>query len=302
MSRVRAGAYKKSFFTSEDLAPLVADLWPDFETAKTRFASSEMSAAELTAQFLLGIWRSARPVRWHNGQRPRPESEHTVVLSPALEILQTKRLRGIPPEAIDVLLKWHHEVLPLDLTFKIPSAQEVIEAQCRGRRCVSVLIESPEQFLAGGEDRDSFSFALHDLIHASHFYRDPEHFERQVFFSKWMLIFSQQTQTRFHWSQDPEFAGALEYLVADMNTHWVHSVKCLKSIVRGQAAIEAECLDSLLSMLGTEPPENLARAWSQLNSPFEAEVLHHEWDRLLQICSRHSRLNSKEIKGQVQSS
>ena len=281
--RKRQGSYQKSFFNEAQLREWLPALTPHFELAKINLAQGRWTSAEFTASFLLCIWKTARPRQWQNGPRPMDSDEIKISKESPLFEIQNIFLRGIPPQTHDLLMAWHQGRVPLSLHLDIPSSTEVLNAQCQGQRCVSVLIESETQFLLGGEDRDSFSFALHDLIHASHFYQEEKHFNKQVFFSRWMQNFIQAPLVQEKFESDAHFKNALDYLISDMNTHWIHAVKCLKSLLTplpqlipfSHQALAKTCLSSCFSMNEYLP------LWNQLNTPQESEFLREHLDHYL---------------------
>lgn len=290
MPRVRTGSYRQSFFTPVEMEALAARLWPRLEEAKARAAAGHWSPAEFAGFILTLVWSEARPRSWTNGPRPRLGDEQELPPGSPLATIQKTRLRGIPPEAADILIGWHRGRYPLDLVQRVPSALEVLEAQCRGRRCVSVLVKDPEAFIRGGEGRDSFSFTLHDLLHAWHFYRDPEQRDRQVFFSKWMREFLFEEEVRAACADSSDLRVALEYLSADMNTHWVHAVKCLKSILRTRPRLTELGLVALERLPGAGAPDEFRDLWDRINSPDETPATRERLHRWLDQFSRHSSL------------
>lgn len=270
MARVRTGSYRHSFFEPHELRAL----WPRLEApiarARTRYEAGEWSAAELTGAVMAEVWRAARGSRWHNGRREKRVGEPAVAAGSPLAIVQDFRWRSIPPAALEILLEWHRAAVPLRLCFDIPNVEAVLADQTAGRRCVSVLIGDPETFFNGADGRDGFSFILHDLLHASHFFENKDHFRRQVFFSRWMLdLLHSGLAAR---------GEAFDYLASDMNTHWVHAMKCLKSILPEEA--RDRCLDALDRVAGPGAALRVSGLWRKLNTPEENEELRFQVDHV----------------------
>src|SRR5262249_1432541 len=146
-----------------------------------------------------------------------------------------------------------------------------------GARCVSALLQSREQFVHGTPERDSFSFMLHDLIHASHFFRDENHSKKQIFFCRWMRVFSGYEPVDERIRSGKLLKKSFEYLIRDMNRDWIHSIKCLKSIM--PVEFHPLCVESLDEFLGFSSGINAS--WEKLNSPEENEETRTDLDRTL---------------------
>ena len=285
MPRQRQGAYRQSFFNPDEMRQFWLEHHLTLKSWRADFERGQLSEAELVGAFLLKVWHWARPKSWSNGPRALRTGEAVVPTDSPLKQIQQLRLRGLPPEFADILLDWHAGKIPLTLYFSIPEAQDVLFSQTKGARCVSLLINDEEQFVAGGEHRDSFSFALHDLIHASHFFADPVHYQRQVFFSRLMQSLHEHPELGRLKTTHPQFAGDLDYLTSDMNTHWIHSFKCLKSLFiragAGDFPLEAE-VNRFLKMRDPETQANFSMHWKNLNTQDETEATRHDLHQLLE--------------------
>lgn len=251
---------------------LSRSIWPLIRESRAAFAEHKISAAELTNDVLLLVWAVARRNDWKNG--PRAHRERSFPLSSSLWITQNFRLRSIPQGAQEALIKWALGETQLDLFFDVPEPRAVLAAQARGRRCVSLLIESENQFVSGHEGRDAFSFVLHDLIHAWHFFSNPEQLRKQIFFAQWMNRFSTVVPALFNYD-------SFCYLVSDMNTNWIHSLKCLKAILTDDIWQVAK--HELIEFLPFSKHDtvDLSNGLDSLNTPKENDAVRIAIDRIL---------------------
>ncbi|MFN7728023.1 MAG: hypothetical protein ACK5P7_02580 [Bdellovibrio sp.] len=285
MPRQRQGAYRQSFFKPEDMRQFWQQHHLKLKALRSDFERGLLSEAELVGAFLLQVWHWARPKSWSNGPRAQRAGEALVPQTSPLWSVQQLRMRGLPPEFADILIGWHFGQIPLTLYFSIPDADHVLLSQTQGARCVSLLIQDEEQFIAGGEHRDSFSFALHDLIHASHFFGDPSHYRRQVFFSRLMQSLNEHPELGRLKNTHPKFAGDLDYLTSDMNTHWIHSLKCLKSLFTredvGHFPLETE-VQRFLALQDHKSRVRFSLYWNNLNTQDECEATRQDLHQLLE--------------------
>ena len=143
-----------------------------------------------------------------------------------------RSLRSIPLAVTKSLWAWSVGNYPLILREDIPESAEVLEMQTRGQRCVSVLMK-PAELRSFVEGRDALAFTVHDLIHADHFFRDPEQAKAQIQFSRHLLKLGQRPELRLLISEDSEFRNQWNYLISDMNSVPLHLFKTLKAMLLG---------------------------------------------------------------------
>jgi hypothetical protein len=137
-----------------------------------------MVEAEETATFLLERVRVRWGRLWDQGGRGEVLG---CGAKGALGVLARRRVRGVPESVAAGLCAWSRGERAIDRIERVPAAEEVLELQTRGRRCVSLLSDAAA--LAHGDPRhpDGLTFALHDLCHAEKFL-SPEHHLGQVGF------------------------------------------------------------------------------------------------------------------------
>lgn len=141
--------------------------------------------------------------------------------------------RSIPLSAQQSLMAWRAGKYPLRLLTVMPSPEEVLHMQTQGLRCVSMLIKKDEMQAFVAEGRDVLGFIIHDLIHADHFFADPEKARAQVHFSQKLLSVRKLPQIQYMLATDPAFEDEFHYLMSDMNSVPLHLLKTLKAILLG---------------------------------------------------------------------
>ncbi len=200
--------------------------------------------------------------------------------------------RSIPFSVQKSLSAWNSALYPLNLLTHLPSADDVLQMQARGRRCVSMLLE-PEQIHSFVEEgRDVLGFIVHDLIHADHFFHDPLRAQAQVLFCQKLLEVLKLAVIQHMLFIDDAFRKEFHYLMSDMNSVPLHLLKTLKAILLGfykrqnegdmkqalsaRAEIQfAECYRQVLSIWNFSDAEFLAA--QRLNT----ELFQHPADSVL---------------------
>jgi hypothetical protein len=190
-----------------------------------------------------------------------------------------RAFKATPLPVHRALLAWSTGDYPLVRLGHIPSVAEVLAQQTNGQRCVT-LIAGKGVFgrLVLGE-RDPLGFAYHDLVHADHFFHDNETMRGQIGFYR---LVDRMLRERLlaPFEHHAEFAGRLDYLLADMNAHPVHLWKCLRAAcVTADRTADAAFFSSHLASTW-QLPGHLAVALTTLNTPAfqdEQAVALTEW-------------------------
>lgn len=119
---------------------------------------------------------------------------------------------------------------PVQVLGYVPSPNEVLGWQQQGQRCISLL--SDVDTLAQGliDNKDPFKFALHDIEHAYHFFKNDNLKKGQIGFYKSLDKIIEKIDTRPFWT-DVNFQRDFNYLISDMNSHCVHLTKTLHAIL-----------------------------------------------------------------------
>jgi hypothetical protein len=92
------------------------------------------------------------------------------------------------------------------------------------------IFSEAKHWLEMHEGRDAYSFILHDLIHADHFFGKPEWREGQIEFYKRCLTLWRLPEFQDQLAQDSLLREQFEYAYSDMNSHPQHLNQYLQSI------------------------------------------------------------------------
>lgn len=131
-------------------------------------------------------------------------------------------LRGVPALVLSSLRGWRDQKNTLQLLHRVPTGEELLALQTRGVRCVTALITKTEIEVPVEEGRDVWSFCLHDLLHAGHFFSQPRFLKAQRFLSALFLKFWREKDFQRDLEQDSIWKKDFEYIAADMNAHPVY--------------------------------------------------------------------------------
>lgn len=145
--------------------------------------------------------------------------------SPIMQALNENHWKGYNDRIRRSLLEWHCGHYPLVLLHHIPTPKELLEFQGQGKRVVTVFLKE-EELDSLHHGKEAWDFTVHDLIHADHFFENPQWREGQVEFYQFL------SRNWFH----PEIAklhnsAEFEYLIADMNSHPRHLFLTLSALI-----------------------------------------------------------------------
>lgn len=141
--------------------------------------------------------------------------------------------RSIPFSVQKSLSAWQTGLYPLNLLTHLPSAEDVLQMQADGQRCVSMLLKPEEIHSFVEEGRDVLGFIVHDLIHADHFFNDPLRAQAQVHFCQKLLEVLKLPAIQHMLFIDDIFRKEFHYLMSDMNSVPLHLLKTLKAVLLG---------------------------------------------------------------------
>jgi hypothetical protein len=145
-----------------------------------------------------------------------------------LELSQRFSFHKTPLAAVRSLELWTMGEYPIVLYHRIPSVLEVLELQKEGKRCVSLFEDfscPPRTIL---EKYTPLSFAIHDLVHAHHFFSARDWRAGQCHF--YQHLYDWWVKGALDEIQTSSQSKSLEYLMSDMNSHPIHLWKCLRAI------------------------------------------------------------------------
>lgn len=149
-----------------------------------------------------------------------------------VSIFNNYGFRKIPLRAQRALVQWHQGDYPIQLLHHIPTPWQILEMQAVGNRCVS-MDNSIGCLSRTYEGKNYFDFILHDLVHADHFFHHPQSRRGQIGFARLMLHL--KSQKRLDFLEDTQFQkhfqNEFDYLISDMNSHPLHLILTLKSML-----------------------------------------------------------------------
>jgi hypothetical protein len=280
MKPLRQGRFKKQLL---DPAGLSAEA-PEVARRLAPLAPFISDPALYASLWCLQYLRTRYPRNWWGSKRPHLLHAHKLNVSlaeldldwqdfehPLLEEHVTlgnlwgdRAFKATPVAVHRSLLAWSAGAYPLVLMDRVPTVEEVLAQQTRGQRCVT-LMRRPSALakLVLGE-RDALGFAFHDLIHADHFFHDNHLMRAQVGFYR--LVERMLTEGMLApFMARAEFPEALDYLLADMNAHPVHLLKCLRAICR--KAHDRESGELFERILPQYWPSETHESLRELNGP-----------------------------------
>jgi hypothetical protein len=248
-SSSRAGRFKKKLVPQEALEKEAPVIQERMTQILELFNQQQLSAAEFTAIYILCVLSYRYPGAWLGAKRSEKLTKDNKLSFPLsglnfpLEPNIQKRLQGFttvgevfehfafkstPLTVNRSILNWSSGDYGLELMFRIPRPQEVLDQQKYARRCVTVVLEKERasKFILG--ERDALGFTMHDLIHADHFYHNNQSFQGQLGFYGF-LDFCMSENHFEELLKIPGFEEEFEYLIADMNAYAIHLMKCFKS-------------------------------------------------------------------------
>jgi hypothetical protein len=253
--------------------------WPQYKLLSSGQSESSVCFSKTVNAHLMGLVSEVQLAAWER-------CRHWVYSD-------MKSLRGVPEKVLQSLRGWRDGSYELQLMFEIPSAQELLRIQQGGRRCVSVLVKKTEIEGPVETGRDVWSFCLHDLLHASHFFGEPKYFQAQRFLSAFFLQAWEHSPLGQWLEKDPEFSREFIYVAADMNAHPVYILysfyaKVLAFYKRQRGVSESEVLAPEAELL-----------WRRFWSDWLAQlVLAPSMREALQLCTEP--FASKELIHQVE--
>lgn len=183
------------------------------------------------------------------------------------EFVRTVRLNPLPAAAANALYFFYIEQYPIEILCYEPKPLELLKLQIDGKR---VLTFDPDftkwPHLKYGQ-RDPLSFWIHDLIHAEHFFSDPQNQAGQIGFYRLLhdIITSQILDVTL---LNTEFFKSFSYLMSDMNAHPLHLIKTLRAYLKLHAGEASESLwDSILSLPSICQYPEIQSAFKRVNLP-----------------------------------
>ncbi len=121
-------------------------------------------------------------------------------------------------------------IWPVQVLGTVPLPVEILKWQQVGQRCISLLSKKEELATTIIDGKDPFKFALHDIEHSYHFFKNENIQKGQIGFYKKIDSLVQRLAEEKFWREE-NFKKDFNYLISDMNSHCVHLTKTLHAIL-----------------------------------------------------------------------
>ncbi|MES2800986.1 MAG: hypothetical protein V4654_00715 [Bdellovibrionota bacterium] len=145
------------------------------------------------------------------------------------EFLRTVKIKPLPAVAQRAMYFIFTKKYPITVLDYEPSPKELLMIQCEGRRIITFKNDFANWPTQKFGHRDPLSFWLHDCIHAEHFFSQPENFQAQLGFYKFVSD-AYEARCWPELTDNQGFEVDFSYLISDMNSHPLHLFKTLKAI------------------------------------------------------------------------
>lgn len=192
----------------------------DFENALLGIHQDYLNKSILEAEYCAALLLTRNLRLQKKPLFPKLETQ-----SVTIQHLNTYHWVGLSDRIRRSLIQWHLGHYPLILCFYVPTPYEILEIQARGQRVVTAF-NTVEDWNKNWGHHDAWNFIAHDLIHADHFFINPENRNGQIQFYKTILKNWKEPEIR-DLQSNPDF----EYLISDMNSHPMHMIETLKSLL-----------------------------------------------------------------------
>jgi hypothetical protein len=241
----RHQSYKKVLLSIDELISSKDKILYQFEALKNK----ELSPMDFTTLYLLLFLRIRSPKNYLQ-QKSKQSSLHSLPklldIIPnefeltdwektklenisGLELFLNFSLKGFPLSINRSMINWYEKKWDIVLWSKIPSAKELLFMQVENKR-VLTLIQMPDKLFTHilGK-RDPLSFALHDLMHADHFFNNEESVKGQLGFYHLVSKIYDDVDLSALCEKNKLFKEEFDYVVSDMNAYIIHMLKSFKS-------------------------------------------------------------------------
>lgn len=188
------------------------------------------------------------------------------------DVLCCAQLLTLPAHATECLFNWYAGRRPLELLWRIPSAEELLDMQASGSRCVSALVSDWALGRVFGH-RDCYDMLLHDLAHAEKFVHHGLYWQQVGFFE--FLRVSVAPIHRERWAVEcgHRWRLAWQYVSSDMNAAAVHLLMTLKCQLVG-AIVRRTLWKAHLTIPGEEAEE---KEFADLRADIYPKSLSPAW-------------------------
>lgn len=147
-----------------------------------------------------------------------------------IDFINICKIKAVPESCNRSLSFIANNYYPLRISEVIPSPKELLQLQISGQRVITLNEDCelwPTNYYSG---RDFLGFIMHDLIHADHFFLDPEHRDGQLGFFRFIENILEDTMLNELLFRE-SFKTGFEYIISDMNSHPVHLFQTLHALL-----------------------------------------------------------------------
>ena len=146
------------------------------------------------------------------------------------DFINVCKIKAVPESCNRSLSFIANNYYPLLISEIIPTPKELLQLQISGKRVITLNEDCelwPTNYYSG---RDFLGFIMHDLIHADHFFLDPEHRDGQLGFFRFIeKILEDKMLNELLFLES--FKTGFEYIISDMNSHPVHLFQTLHALL-----------------------------------------------------------------------
>ena len=223
-----------------------------FKMWKTRFCN--LTNVEKVQAWVVALSCLRRPEDWYGGKRLQTFLGDTlnyrhslnleqvfagtpVKIPPKLsaqtnliDFINVCKIKAVPEACNRSLSFIANNYYPLRISEIVPTPKELLQLQLSGSRIITLNEDCelwPTNYYSG---RDFLGFIMHDLIHADHFFLDPEHRDGQLGFFRFIESILEDKMLNDLLFQD-SFKTGFEYIISDMNSHPVHLFQTLHALL-----------------------------------------------------------------------
>ncbi len=216
------------------------------------------------------------------------------------QFARTVRIIPLPYAAANALYHFYLGQYPIEILCYEPEPLELLKFQIEGKRILTFNPNVEEwPHLKYGE-RDPLSFWLHDLIHAEHFFADPQDRQGQIGFYRLIheILTNKILETLL---LNDEFNKSFSYLMSDMNAHPLHLVKTLRAYIKIHSGLESEQLwNKITSLPSIKNHPKIQIAFREVNNPLfttdDAVTLTHFLNQTIDLdLSKNHYLNTAQL-------
>jgi hypothetical protein len=247
---MRSGRFKKQMLSPQMLQERAGVASDFLAKLKNIWQQQLISDAEFTGIYLMYFAWLKSPYKWVLAQQRLPlDRQSHITMNPACleifpevmlkplretgsvrEFFQQYRLRGVPENARVVMQKWLAGEWSLRALTDEADVGEMLLAQAEGVRLVTLFIDPVTLVQGTAHERDVFSFALHDLMHAYEFFYLPASRDSQK--GMYRLLCQSHREGVFNDVLSSPMKESLEYIFSDLNAYAIHMLRALKGVVR----------------------------------------------------------------------